>query len=161
MDIDNEDDDKRVRFGSVETRAYPMILGVNPAAKIGAPVCLSWEYQELPGKSIGGDTEQPKTRSHQKNKSPREFYLNYYQRVSILETAGFSQAEINKAEKSAKWDHTKRKLSEYESFPFLWIKSWKVQFARGKSRRFVKKYRNEHGLKGLKKKKRLSLPRSN
>lgn len=149
----NDNTHRRVRFVSVETREYPMTLGVNPATTIGVPVCLSWEYQQLPNKPFDDTKSKHRTRyHHQRNKDPRSFYLNYYQRKEILERAGFKSAELKNAETSIRWDRSKRKISEYESFPVLWVKAWKVQYGRWKAKSFVRKYRRENGLKNMKKK---------
>lgn len=149
----NNDTIRRVHFVSVETREYPMTLGVNPATRIGVPVCLSWEYRQLLNKSFQEDKSRYQSQSyHQRSKSPHSFYLNYYQRKEILERAGFNPEELKRAETSIRWDRSKRKLSEYQSFPSLWIKAWKVQYGGWKAKSFVKKYRKENGLKGRKKK---------
>ncbi len=144
---------RRVRFVSVETREYPMTLGVNPATTIGVPVCLSWEYQQLPIKTFDDNESKYQARHHhQRNKSARAFYLNYYQRKEILERAGFKAAELKHAERSIRWERSKRKISGYQSFPVLWVKAWKVQYGRWKAKSFVRKYRNENGLQNMKKK---------
>ena len=138
-------DTKRVRFASVEIREYPMTLGTNPATSIGAPVCLDWEYIEVPAKSLDEHTNRPRRRRGGGG-SPRDFYLNYYQRVAILDKAGFSKEDIRTAERSVRWDQRRRKWSQRRSYLVLYFKAWRVQFAHYKARRFVRRYRKEHGL---------------
>ena len=148
------DANRRVHFVSVETREYPMTLGVNPATSIGAPVCLSWEYLQLPNESFKDKKSRNQSQHYpQKNKNPHSFYLNYYQRKEILERAGFKSQELKRAETSIRWDQGKRKLSEYQSFPALFVKALKVQYGGWKAKSFVRKYRKENGLKGRKKRK--------
>eukprot|EP00531_Pseudo-nitzschia_arenysensis_P012200 CAMPEP_0116132434 /NCGR_PEP_ID=MMETSP0329-20121206/9544_1 /TAXON_ID=697910 /ORGANISM="Pseudo-nitzschia arenysensis, Strain B593" /LENGTH=153 /DNA_ID=CAMNT_0003626945 /DNA_START=122 /DNA_END=583 /DNA_ORIENTATION=- len=142
---DGDSNGRRVKFSSVQTREYPMTIGANPAVKIGCPICLSWEYYELPEKPLP---------DKKRNKKPREFYLNYYQRVAIAERAGFSKEDAEKAEKKANWGRTKRKLSFYQCYPYIYVQKFRNQYARGVTKRFIKKYRKEHGLKGGKKRRR-------
>jgi len=136
------------------------VLGNNPSAGIGAPVELDWEYSEGKIVSISEDEEDNNNNKRRhKNKSPREFYLNYYQRIKIAESAGFSKKDFDKAEKQVQWSQAKRKVSSFQSFPLLWIKSWKVQFATYKNKKFINKYRKEHSIgHGTKKKWEQKLP---
>jgi len=151
-----------VRFGTVAVREHYMTMGgKSPATRIGAPVALDWEYHQCPEITLeefedrASDRRKQQKRSSE-NRSPSEFYLNYYQRQKILARAGFAREEHDAAEKKARRERMLRKLSEYESFPFLFAKSFRVGRGRRKSKRFVEKYRKEHGLSGQKRPRRLS-----
>eukprot|EP00536_Pseudo-nitzschia_multiseries_P010158 jgi/Psemu1/202560/e_gw1.302.10.1 len=144
-------EEKHVHFGFLRIREYGMTMGTNPATSIGAPVCLTWDYTELPDVPINDDDEEdddddddklPRKHKQKKNKSksPREFYLNYYRRAEILENAGFSKTEFDKQEKRIRWDRWKRTISLYQSTPILWLKGFKVTRARRKCRRVVQQY---------------------
>jgi len=149
-----------VRFGTVTVRNYGMTLGTNPATSIGSPVCLEWEYEQLRTISID-EYETTKNFSRIqitnlrtgkiKNRSPREFYLSYYKRRGILERAGFTKKDLTSIERKIKYERLQRKITLYQSFPLLYIQSWKIASAQRKSKTFVRKYRKEHHSKPTKK----------
>jgi hypothetical protein len=151
-----------VRFGTVTVRNYGMTLGTNPATSIGSPVCLEWEYEQLTTRLIDeyettkifGKIQIKNLNTGKiKNRSPREFYLSYYKRRGILERAGFTQKDFTAIERKIKYERLQRKMSLYQSFPLLYAKSWKVQIARRKSKKFVRQYRIEHHTKQSNRKK--------
>ena len=137
-----------VRFGTVTVRNYGMTLGTNPATSIGSPVCLEWDYEQL--QTILIDVYETTknfgriVQIQNKNRSPREFYLNYYKRRGILERAGFTEHDFTSMERQIKYERLQRKITLYQSFPILYLKSWKIASAQRKSKNFVRKYRKEH-----------------
>ena len=137
-----------VRFGTVTVRNYGMTLGTNPATSIGSPVCLEWDYEQLQSVLID-DYETTKNFGRivqiaNKNRSPREFYLNYYKRRGILERAGFTEQDFTSMERQIKYERLQRKITLYQSFPVLYLKSWKIASAQRKTKTFVRNYRKEH-----------------
>ena len=150
----NRNENCVVRFGTVTVRNYGMTLGTNPATSIGSPVCLEWEYEQLQTRISIDEYETTKNfgriqiknlrTGKIKNRSPKEFYLNYYKRRGILERAGFTEKDFTSIERKIKYERLQRKISLYQSFPLLYIKSWKIASAQRKSKNFVRKYRKEH-----------------
>jgi hypothetical protein len=144
----NKNNKNCVRFGTVTVRNYGMTLGTNPATSIGSPVCLEWDYEQLQPVVID-DYEITKNfgrivQIENKNRSPREFYLNYYKRRGILERAGFTDKDFTSMERKIKYERLQRKITLYQSFPVLYPKSWKIASAQRKSKQFVRNYRKEH-----------------
>ena len=142
-----------VRFGTVTVRNYGMTLGTNPATSIGSPVCLEWEYEQLQSvliddyettKNFGRIQIKNLRTGKIKNRSPKEFYLNYYKRRGILERAGFTEQDFISMERQIKYERLQRKITLYRSFPVLYLKSWKIASAQRKSKQFVRNYRKEH-----------------
>ena len=150
----NRNENCVVRFGTVTVRNYGMTLGTNPATSIGSPICLEWEYEQLQTRISIDEYETTKNfgriqiknlrTGKIKNRSPKEFYLNYYKRRGILERAGFTEKDFTSIERKIKYERLQRKISLYQSFPLLYIKSWKIASAQRKSKKFVRKYRKEH-----------------
>jgi hypothetical protein len=161
-----------VTFGTVTVRNYGMILGTNPATSIGSPVCLEWEYHYQDNKTKTKTDNNNNNNSNNnntisisvdeyeisknfgriqiklsngkiKNRSPKEFYLSYYKRRGILERAGYTQNDFTTVERQIKYERFRRKISVYQSFPLLYMKSWKITNARRKCHKFVRKYRIE------------------
>lgn len=147
--VDDDDQQQqqqhRVRFGTVAVHEFGMTLGSNPATSLGPTLRLETDCQLH--KPVVSVDEYERTKKYGRVrpiwKGPRGFYLSYYARQGILKRAGFAPAEIEKAERRVKLDRLKRKVSQYQSFPILYVKSIKVQMARRTTKRFVKLYRKE------------------
>mmetsp|Transcript_646 Transcript_646/g.1023 ORF Transcript_646/g.1023 Transcript_646/m.1023 type:complete len:155 (-) Transcript_646:629-1093(-) len=130
----------KVCFGEVTIREYDMILGINPAVKLGAPVTITWDYREESPVHID---DYERSRMGKRHTNPRHFYLSYYRRKDILESAGYSSKEFNDAERQAQFDQLKRNISRYLSFPVLFRASIKASMGRFKNKRFIRQYRRE------------------
>ncbi|OEU23571.1 hypothetical protein FRACYDRAFT_267560 [Fragilariopsis cylindrus CCMP1102] len=110
----NKNNKNCVRFGTVTVRNYGMTLGTNPATSIGSPVCLEWDYEQLQTiliddyettKNFGRIVQIQNLKTGKvKNRSPREFYLNYYKRRGILERAGFTDKDFTSMERQIKYE---------------------------------------------------------
>lgn len=85
---------RKVHWGVVLVRDYPMILGDNPSCSCGPPLTLDWEYQEY--KPLDVDTCEF---HHPPRRSMRELARNYYQRKNLLYLAGFTDADFKKVKK--------------------------------------------------------------
>lgn len=85
---------RRVCWGSVLVRDYPMILGDNPCCSGGPPLTLDWEYQEHTPLAI--DEYEI---CHPHHRTVREMGRNRYQRKNLLTLAGFDDVDIKRAEK--------------------------------------------------------------
>ena len=127
-----------VSFGEVRIRSYPMILGNNPATKIGAPVCIDWEFSEECAFNI---EDFEKSRKGKRRRNPHHFYLSYYRRIDILESAGYSKKELKKAERQVQLIQTYRNFHYYWSFPILVKHNVTGSLARQKTRRYIRNYR--------------------
>jgi hypothetical protein len=85
-----------VSFSTIEIRRYPMIIGDNPACRIGPPVSLGWGYEALPELTID-DFER--LRSKQRRTRLHHLVLNYYQRLEIVQHCGVTREERKKVER--------------------------------------------------------------
>mmetsp|Transcript_9966 Transcript_9966/g.24140 ORF Transcript_9966/g.24140 Transcript_9966/m.24140 type:complete len:507 (+) Transcript_9966:532-2052(+) len=96
---DRLDDDRRerasVKYGEVQIRYHFMDLGDNPTCSIGAPVALSWDFEQADRIDLDIYEFERKPR-----RRLRHMILNYYQRQDILRRAGYSDEEISNAAKS-------------------------------------------------------------
>lgn len=84
---------RNVSFSSLEVREYSITLGDNPSVSRGAPISLSWNYNE--GKSI--DLEEFETiRGPRRTRGQMVMGSNYRNHL-LKEAAGFSRQEIKEA----------------------------------------------------------------
>lgn len=81
-----------VSFGHIQIRRYYMAIGDNPACSFGAPVGLSWEYEEDAPMDV--DLYECDRRPRRKLKY---MILSYYRRLDILKAQGYSDAEVQEA----------------------------------------------------------------
>ena len=143
----NHRDKKQVSFGRVLVRYYNMTLGVNPSCSIGAPVSLDWDFHEdSPVQVDEFEDSKNDTGINGKRRiraKPMQFYLSYYRRKEILESAGFGEEEFNSAERRVKFDRFKRNLSYYQCYPINKKNDFKTSMGRRKNKRFVKRYRRQ------------------
>jgi hypothetical protein len=98
MDTSNESDRFKpleVSFDSISIRNYGMELGNHPNCQAGAPVTLSWDYEEQGTQDIDIYEFERKPRRKMKH-----LILNYYRRNDILKLAGHSDKELKDAEKA-------------------------------------------------------------
>ena len=86
---------REVSFDTIQIRHYSMELGDNPSCSIGAPVTLSWDFEEEEPRDIDIYECERGCRRRVRN-----LVLNYYQRQSILSHAGYSEAELKSAERA-------------------------------------------------------------
>lgn len=100
---------RQVGFDHVQIRSYSMTIGDNPACRVGAPVSLDWQYEELPVLTL--DHFESARAITRKNKI-RHLYLNYYQRKKILLESGYSQDELKQAEKEAAKVQRQRSMTQ-------------------------------------------------
>jgi hypothetical protein len=84
---------REVSFDSISIRNYGMELGNHPNCHVGAPVTLSWEYEEQGTQDIDIYEFERKPRKRRKH-----LILNYYRRNDILKLAGYSDKELKAAE---------------------------------------------------------------
>ena len=87
---------REVVFECVEIRYHAMELGDHPSVSIGAAVTLAWEAQS---EAIFDVDEYELDRSRTRRPRLRLLILNYYQRLEILQRAGYSFDEITLASK--------------------------------------------------------------
>jgi len=86
---------KKVHFGSVAVREYPMTLGDNPSVSFGCPVTIDWIYfafAEVPVDLFEEKCKRANLSKHYRH--PRFFLLSAVQREDILSRAGHSRGEI-------------------------------------------------------------------
>lgn len=83
-----------VSFDKVHIRRYFMCMGDNPTCSIGAPVSLSWEFDE-------DDPHDVDTFEYDRGprRRVRHMVLSFYKRQDILRRAGYSDDEIQAAAK--------------------------------------------------------------
>lgn len=120
-------------FGTIEIREYDITLGDNPSCSIGPPVQIGWEYT-----TIGSiDVEQfENTRDQRRNM--RQMLMNYYHRRNILmASGGYTEEELNKAEKEMNKIKAKRALTR--AFLPMWKIEDAAESAQRKLKRVVKK----------------------
>jgi hypothetical protein len=117
-----------------------MILGNNPACTLGAPVGLDWEYRQLDSVKLD---EYEKSRVGKRYANRHQFYLSYYKRQDIIESAGYTKEEFYNAERQVQWIQLQRQLSFWSSFPYIFVASRKASAGRRKTKRFLHKYRKE------------------
>jgi hypothetical protein len=86
---------REVSFDSIRIRNYRMELGNHPNCQVGAPVTLSWDYEEQGTQDIDLYEFERKPRRRM-----RHLILNYYRRNDILKLAGYSDKELKAAEKA-------------------------------------------------------------
>jgi hypothetical protein len=86
---------REVSFDSISIRNYSMELGNHPNCQVGAPVTLSWNYEEEDTQDIDVYEFERKPR-----RTTRHLILNYYRRKDILRLAGYSDKELKAAEKA-------------------------------------------------------------
>jgi hypothetical protein len=89
---------RQVVFAHVQIRSYYMTIGDNPACRVGAPVSLDWQYEELPVLTLD---HFESARAITRKSSLRNLILDYYQRKEMLLDSGYSQDELKQAEKAA------------------------------------------------------------
>lgn len=93
----------RVSFGTVQVRQYNMILGDHPAVSYGPAVTLDWWHDSITtGVHQNVWTwdvlEWEKCRQRSRKSSRRHhLVLNYYQRLEILQRAGYTWHQITQA----------------------------------------------------------------
>jgi hypothetical protein len=86
---------REVSFDTINIRNYGMELGNHPNCQVGAPVTLSWDYEEQGTQDIDIYEFERKPRRRMKH-----LILNYYRRNDILKLAGYSDKELKAAEKA-------------------------------------------------------------
>jgi hypothetical protein len=89
---------RRVKFSVVQIREYSQTLGDNPAVFYGAPIQLSWEYEEH------GTMDIDQFEAHRgERRTPMEMVLSYmHRRNTLRKVYGFSEAELKSVEKETK-----------------------------------------------------------
>jgi hypothetical protein len=85
-----------------------MILGDNPACRIGAPVSLGWEFEALPDLNI--DDYEAFREKHRRTHL-NHLVLNYYQRIEILQRCGVDMDQFKQAERQVARVHRQRSMS--------------------------------------------------
>lgn len=109
-----------------------MTLGDNPSVSIGAPVTMSDGYTELDSMTID---------DYERSRSKRQsLLLSYYERQEILNAAGISRKEIERAERQVYFDQSHRQLSRFLCLPYIVKHSVKASVGRQKNRVFLKNY---------------------
>ena len=81
-----------VRFDSITIRNYSIDIGDHPCCSIGAPVSLSWSYEEE--EALDLDIYEIERRPRRPLKG---LVLSYYRRRDILRNAGHTDDEIKAA----------------------------------------------------------------
>jgi hypothetical protein len=97
---------REVSFDSISIRNYSIELGNHPNCQVGAPVTLSWDYEEQDTQDIDVYEFERKPR-----RTTRHLILNYYQRKDILKLAGYSDKELKAAEKAVAQVQRQRQAS--------------------------------------------------
>ena len=122
----------RISFDYCEVRRYSQTIGDNPSCSYGTPISLDWDYEE----TVRTDLDQ-----YEASKGPRKplrgILLNYYQRREILiYRMGFSEEEVENAEKQA------NRIKRLRSFTKAMLPAQKIeealQSAKRKATRLIK-----------------------
>lgn len=125
---------RQVSFHQVQIRRYSMVAGDNPSCQMGVPVTLDWGFEELPALDLD-DFEI--TRCQTRRRKLHHLLLNYFQRRRILAGVGYSEEEINQAEKEIRRERTERALTRM-FLPIMKIEDV-IQSVRRKVKRRVNK----------------------
>mmetsp|Transcript_25546 Transcript_25546/g.41939 ORF Transcript_25546/g.41939 Transcript_25546/m.41939 type:complete len:198 (+) Transcript_25546:302-895(+) len=120
---------KQVRFGYVTIRNYDMTLGDNPSCAAGPPVCLDWNYEQIPALPIREFERFKSTRPRVQRTSHLAIAPEF--RRGILLRTGFTSGQIQEAERQVAKIQNQRALARL-SFPF-----YRVEYAmRSAGRKF-------------------------
>ena len=99
---------KSITFQAVLIRCYDVTIGDNPAVSYGTPVQLDWHYEQLPPLDLEAyESSRVTTR-----RPPRQMMMNYYNRRNLLiNRFGYSEQEVEAAEKAANKIRTQRSMT--------------------------------------------------
>lgn len=87
---------KKVSFGTISIREYPICVGDNPGGSWGVPITIDWEHQSEASFDFDMyETTRPERRTQLEIAMPAPV------RYEKLRAEGFSRQEIQKAEKQA------------------------------------------------------------
>uniref|UniRef100_A0A7S4ISU6 Uncharacterized protein n=1 Tax=Odontella aurita TaxID=265563 RepID=A0A7S4ISU6_9STRA len=90
---------KRVSFGRLSVRKYPIVLGDHPECSCGPPVTLGWTYRQF---SPVGLDEYETRRATVRRRNQNEMLLPYLKRREILtRRSGHTEAEMMEATREA------------------------------------------------------------
>jgi len=95
---------KKVGFGSVEVRSYPVVIGDHPMCEMGCPLSLGWEYSER--KPVPVD-EYEGTRAPRRDRE--SLRTTCEERRQFL--SDFSDNEVKRAERKLYRDRSCRKTT--------------------------------------------------
>jgi hypothetical protein len=95
---------KRVRFGSVRIRAYPMTVGDHPSCEHGVPLTLCWNYEQLP--------DVPVSYFERNRKRRKDYQLTALHREQILTKLGHTKEELKEALKEKDRIRKQRKATQ-------------------------------------------------
>lgn len=102
---------KKIRFGTITIREYPMVLGDHPNVSYGPPVTLGWDYDEYEPLSMDLYERCHPSRSSLR-RDMRQMMMNYYRRKNVLSFwAGYTEEEVKAATRSVKRDKLRRKVT--------------------------------------------------
>ncbi|KAL7562546.1 hypothetical protein ACA910_015430 [Epithemia clementina (nom. ined.)] len=124
-----------VAFDTVQVRHYSMELGDHPSCSIGPPVSLSWEcvHEDNPRAIDAYES----ARRFRRKKNPG--LLNYYQRRDILKEAGYTDEQLDTADRERKKIQRQRHGTKM-LLPFSKVEeTW--QSARRKAQRVLRRRR--------------------
>lgn len=110
--LSSTDDDRlrKVAFGSVEIREYPIIVGDNPSTLTGVPICIDWEHvNEIVCSLDEYEEQKPESRTMVELRLPKIV------RDDMLKRLGFSLKERQRGMKMANIGRNQRKKTEERS----------------------------------------------
>jgi len=82
-------EEKRVSFGDITIREYPMELGDNPACSCGVPITIGWEPQSTCVQSLEV-YEFRRRKAGERRKSRKRLLMPVQKRGKLLLKAGYS-----------------------------------------------------------------------
>lgn len=101
--------DSAVRFGTVEIRSYPVILGNNPSPSAGPPVGIGWQHDpEATLKKDIDSYEESRASVGSRRSKAEHLKIAASAREEMLLEAGYSREEIRLATLRAQKDKLRR-----------------------------------------------------
>jgi len=130
---------RRVQFQAVIVRCYDQCIGDNPAVSYGTPISLDWTYEQM----APVDFDAYETLRSDQRRTLRQMMLNYYNRRNILiYRFGYTEAEVNAAEKLANKVRSQRSLTR-ALLPTALLEDMVSSAARKTKRKFGLKNRTQ------------------
>ena len=107
---------KCLKWGHCEIRNYDLTIGDNPACLQGAPIQLSWEYDE---RVIAVPVDEYESKRPPRRKQ-RQLFLNREVREKMLHEYGYKRADVCRAVRQANVDRNNRKTTVM-NLKFTWF----------------------------------------
>jgi len=101
---DDKGPPRKVNFGTVDVRDYPIIPGDNPGGMAGVPLTIDWQHQ---GEAMATVDEYEE--KHPKRRTHVEFIIPPDVRLRLLQKSGYPLTEIQRYTKKANIVRNQRK----------------------------------------------------